>query len=207
MEDLLQPALDGWRLPCAQQLAIAAAYAEPARAYHNLSHVQELLQHFRDIAAGPGWQHPREVYLALCYHDAIYLPARADNEARSADLASAQIAQHLPDSGINVARVAELIRFTAKHGGLNREGLDDEARLFLDVDMAILGADADAFDRYDAAVAEEYRPVVPAFIYRHKRKQFLRLLLDAPRIFLSDYGHARWDVPARANLRRVLRLS
>lgn len=63
------------------------------------------------------------------------------------------------------------------------------------------GAD---FDRYDAAVADEYKAVVPGFIYRFKRKHFLRELLASPRIFLSDYGHARWDAAARDNLRRAL---
>jgi len=195
---------DGWQIGATQRAAIALAHATPPRAYHSLEHVFEVLEHYRGVAAGPGWRQPREVYLAVCYHDAIYVAGRSDNEALSADLARAQIAQFLPGQGIDVARVVQLIELTALHGKLSSADLDAEAARFIDCDMAILGADAARFDRYDAAIALEYRDVVPAFVLRFKRRQFLRVLLAKPRIYLSDYGHARWDTAARANLRRAL---
>lgn len=201
----LPPAADGWQLPAAQIEALVAAYASPPRAYHNIEHVQAVLRHYQDIAHAPGWRQPREVYVAVCYHDVIYVPARADNEARSAELARSELARHGQASAVDVERVVELIKMTARHGKLERPAVDAEAARFLDADMAIVGADAPAFDRYDAAVAEEYRDVVPGFVYRFKRKHFMRELLASPRIFLSDYGHARWDAAARDNLRRALK--
>lgn len=201
----LQAAADGWRLPRAQIEALIDAYAAPPRAYHNIDHIQALLRHYQDIASGPGWRQPREVYLAACYHDAIYLPGRSDNEARSADLARSEIARSGCAGEVDIERVAQLILMTARHGKLERTAVDAQAALFLDADMAIVGSNAADFDRYDAALAEEYRAVVPGFIYRFKRKQFLRELLASNRIFLSDYGHARWDAAARANLARALR--
>lgn len=200
----LAPAADGWRLPSAQVESLVAAYASPPRAYHNLDHVHEVLRHYQDIAAGPGWRKPREVYVAVCYHDAIYVAGRSDNEARSADLMRADCARYGLVDELDVDRVTELILMTARHGKLERRAVDAEAALFLDADMAIVGSGADAFGRYDAAIAEEYRSVVPAFVYTFKRKHFMRQLLASPRIFLSDYGHARWDGAARANLRRAL---
>lgn len=200
----LTPAADGWHLPAAQIEALVAAYAIPPRAYHNIEHIQAVLRHYHAIAAGPGWRQPREVYLAVCYHDAIYLPGRSDNEARSAELARTEVARHGLQAEVDIERVAQLILMTARHGKLERPSVDAEAALFLDADMAIVGSDAEDFARYDAAVAEEYKAVVPAFIYRFKRKHFLRELLVSPRIFLSDYGHAHWDAAARDNLRRAL---
>ena len=70
---------------------------------------------------------------------------------------------------------------TARHGKLEWFAVDAEAALFRDADMAIVGSDAAAFDRYDAAVAEEYRALVPVFIYCFKCKYFLRELLASPR--------------------------
>jgi len=77
----LKPAADGWCLPGAQVEALAAAYAASPRAYHNFDHVQAVLRHYHVIALAPGWRQPREIYLALCYHDAIYLPGARQSAA------------------------------------------------------------------------------------------------------------------------------
>lgn len=190
-------------LPAAQLDALQASYASPPRAYHHFGHVRALLRHCQWVAEGPGWQHPREVYLAALYHDAILESGRKDNEARSAELAVQEIARWLPDVDVDVARVHELILLTARHGTLQPSDVDAEAALFLDCDMAILAAPADVFDAYDRGVAEEYAGTVPGFLYRAGRRRFLRGVLRQPRIFLSDAFHQRYDAAARENLRRV----
>jgi predicted metal-dependent HD superfamily phosphohydrolase len=179
---------------------VTEAYAHPPRAYHSFGHVQEVLKHYASV---PSWQHPREVYLAVLFHDAIYLAGKSDNEAKSADLALESIATWLPKEPLDTALVRRLIELTAKHGKLKREELDEETRLFLDCDMAILGAPAAQFDAYDAAIAEEYSEV-PKLIFRFNRNRFLKHLLEVDRIFLSDFFHERLDSAARDNLRRTL---
>lgn len=188
----------------AQWAALRAAYAVPARAYHDFAHVQEVLRHYHDVAEGPGWRQPVEAWLAVLYHDAIYQPGRKDNEARSAELALREIAENWPGAGIDAPRVAELILLTARHGLLAPGDVDRDAALFLDCDMAILGASAQAFDAYDHGIASEYAGHVPRWLFRIHRRRFLKVLLEKPRIFLSDYFHQRYDAPARANLRRRL---
>src|SRR5690606_17934179 len=162
-----------------------------------------------DVAAGPGWARPVEAWLAVLYHDAVYVPGRSDNEARSAELAVAAIARWLPGAGIDAAHVADLIALTARHAAPRPDELGpgpdgDDRRNFLDCDMAILGAPANVFDAYDHAIAEEYRGVVPAWLYRVQRRRFLRGLLRRERIYLGGFFHDRLDAAARANLRRVL---
>lgn len=196
-------------LPQGMLDALRASYAAPPRAYHHFGHVETLLAHFDEVAAGPGWARPREAWLALLYHDAVYEPGRRDNEARSAALATAGIARWLPGEDIDAGHVAALIALTARHGTLLPadlgDGADgDDSRNFLDCDMAILGADPTAFDAYDRAIAEEYRGVVPGWLYRINRRRFLRGLLQRERIYLGDFFHARLDATARANLRRTL---
>lgn len=191
-------------LPPPQWEALQAAYATPPRSYHHFGHVRALLEHCRWVQDGPGWRQPAEIQLAVLYHDAVYESARKDNEARSAELAAHSIARWLPEAGIDVARVRELILLTARHGTLGPADVDPEAALFLDCDMAILGAPAAVFDEYDRGVAEEYAGTVPGFLYRAGRRRFLRGLLTTPRIYLSELFHARFDSPARANLARVL---
>lgn len=195
-------------LPDAQWAALRAAYVTPPRAYHNFAHVEEVLRHFADVAAGPGWRQPREVFLAVLYHDAIYEPGRRDNEARSAQLAQEHIAQWLPQGPMDAGRVAGLIELTARHGSFSPRdfvGADaQDTRLFLDCDMAILGAKPEAFDAYDRGIASEYRGHVPGWLFRINRRRFLKGLLARERIFLSDFFHARLDAQARANLRRAI---
>lgn len=204
MMDALLASADGWTLPDELMARLTANYATPPRAYHHFGHVREVLCHYRKAAAGPGWRQPREVYAAVLYHDAIYQPGRSDNEARSAELARSELVDIPAASELDLSRVVELIALTARHGSLAVSDVDDDAALFLDCDMAILGSDTQSFDSYDAAIAEEYAGVVPGFLFRFKRRRFLASLLARPRIYLSDYGHARWDQPARSNLRRAL---
>lgn len=196
-------------LPQAQVEALHAAYRSPPRAYHDWTHVQEVLAHYAEVTAGPGWARPAEAWLAALYHDAIYEAARRDNEERSARLAEEHVSQWLPDAGIDVRRVAALIELTARHGQHVPEdfgsGPDaDDTRHFLDCDMAILGAETARFDAYNRAIADEYRGHVPAWLFRRNRRKFLRALLDRPRIYLSSFFHERYDARARDNLRRVL---
>jgi predicted metal-dependent HD superfamily phosphohydrolase len=182
-------------LPEALAAELAVAYGEPHRAYHDASHIAELLDWFDTVADDVGWDQPREVYAAILFHDAIYDPGAKDNEARSADWA------RRAGLAVDADRVADLILMTAKHGA--HDSADRDAALFLDCDMAILGAPPERFAAYDAAIAREYASVPPD-AYRAGRSAFLRGLLDKPRIFLSDYFHARLDAQARANLRAAL---
>jgi predicted metal-dependent HD superfamily phosphohydrolase len=195
-------------LPPAQALALREAYASPPRAYHHFGHVVETLAHFRSVADGPGWHAPDTVRFALLYHDAVYVPGRKDNEARSADLARAHLRRWPPLADVDADRVAALILLTARHGGLRSGDFPDspegeDTRRFLDCDMAILGAAPEAFAAYDRAIAEEYR-AVPRWLYRRKRRAFFRMLLDSERIFLGDFFRDRFEAQARRNLQTML---
>jgi len=193
----------GFNVPEGLTRAAIAAYASPPRAYHSFTHVQEVLRHLTEVTAGPGWSHPREVFLAALFHDAVYVAGQSDNEAKSADLAVQAIETFLPRAGLDATLVRRLIELTAKHGKLKRDDLDEETRLFLDCDMAILAADPAGFDAYDAAIAQEYAHV-PKLVFNFNRRRFLKHLLDAERIYLSDFFHQRLDARARENLRRTL---
>ena len=69
--------------------ALRVRYAEPHRAYHTQAHVDAMLAGLQEL--GEMIVHPAAVELAIWYHDAVYDPAAADNEARSADLLRAEL--------------------------------------------------------------------------------------------------------------------
>ena len=60
-------------------------YAEPHRAYHNLTHISQCLAEFDQVRHITG--NPEEVELAIWFHDLIYDPHAKDNEAQSAEFA------------------------------------------------------------------------------------------------------------------------
>jgi predicted metal-dependent HD superfamily phosphohydrolase len=174
--------------------ALVAAYREPHRAYHNATHIAEVLGWFDFVGDRVGWRDLVAVYLAVVFHDAVYDPTRHDNEARSA--------QRARDLAGAPARTTELILLTARHGSTAPGSVDADAAHFLDCDAAILGASGAAFDAYDAAIAAEYVDI-PADAFRAGRRRFLDVMLARPRIFLSELFHDELEDAARANLARA----
>lgn len=175
-------------------------YAEPQRAYHNWFHIEELLAQFE--ANAHTLSHRFAFRLAILFHDAIYDPRAADNEARSAQLFETTMKDAISTDDITCAK--DLILATHKHttSAVDRRFVAD-AELFLDMDLSILGAGERRFDEYDAAIREEYS-FVPIETYRQRRADILKSFLERPRLYLTDAYHNRLDRMARANLRRAI---
>jgi predicted metal-dependent HD superfamily phosphohydrolase len=173
--------------------ALVAAYGEPHRAYHDLEHVAHLLAELYGVPLlDPA------VEWATWYHDAIYRPGRRDNETRSAALARDAL-DALGLQGLE-QRVVQLIEATRLH----RANADDAtALLFLDADMAILGAAPRTYLRYAQGVREEHR-AIPGFLFARGRRAFLREMLGRPSIFTTPHFRNRYDRQARENLQTEL---
>lgn len=179
---------------------LAERYAEPHRRYHGVAHIDALARLFVEVAGGPRWRQPAEVALAILFHDALYEPGRADNEARSAELARTKLDRR---DDIELERVALLIEATAAHGAANTHADPDLAH-FVDADIAILGAPAEIYDRYARGVFEEYSPSVSEAQYRLGRRAFLRSQLARPALFHTSWFAERYGPQARENLTREL---
>ena len=192
-------------LPTEMWAELEAAYQTPPRAYHNIQHVHEVIAHYQHVAAIVGWQKPKEVYLAVLYHDAIYQAGRKDNEALSAELALLATEKFLSNESIDTEKVKNLIELTARHGHLHSQALDQDTAHFLDCDMAILGSDSTQFLAYDKAIASEYRGKLPGWMFQFYRRKFLKSLLDSPRIYLSNFYFESHEAKARANIEGLLK--
>ena len=190
-----------WPLPGggAVRDALLAAYGDPGRGYHDLTHLSEVLDRLDELAAAGTGFAPVPVVLAAWFHDGVY-DGRPGAEERSAAWAEAA----LPDlAGGDVAtEVARLVRLTEQHRP-TAEDLDGGA--LCDADLAILAADADRYAAYTAAVRREYAHVADDE-FRHGRAAILRALLGKPTLFHTAYARDRWEVGAHANVAAELRL-
>jgi len=175
---------------------LLASYAQPQRHYHTLQHLAECLGLFGEVAHLA--RRPGEAALALWFHDAIYLPREAGNEERSAAWAGDALHAAGADQAV-ITRTQALIMATAHHQAQE----DGDARLIIDVDLAILGAEPARFAQYEEQVRAEYASV-PIDVYRHKRGELLARFLARPAIYGTPELRARLEERARINLGRAI---
>jgi predicted metal-dependent HD superfamily phosphohydrolase len=187
---------DRWPLESGHDLRdeLLAAYADPARHYHDTLHLTEVLDRLDELAAS-GETFPRlPVVLAAWFHDGVY-DGRPGAEERSAQWAETA----LPGVGIEgdtVSEVARLVRMTEHH----RPAEDDlGGRALSDADLAILAAPPPRYAAYTAAVRAEYA-AVPEPDFRAGRAAILRDLLAREHLFHTPHGRAEWEHRARANV-------
>lgn len=181
----------------AELARLLASYAEPARHYHTQQHLAECLALSDDMADLA--IHPGEVAIALWFHDAVYVPLAPDNEARSAAWAGAALRAAGAEDAV-IARVEEHIMATAHHDPAG----DGDARLVVDIDLAILGAAPGRFAEYEQQVRAEYA-AVPIAEYRLKRRAVLARFLARPALYLTPALHDRLEHQARLNVQEAIR--
>ena len=176
---------------------IAVRYGEPQRAYHTLSHIEQLLVQFDSIKHN--LSEPHIVALALYYHDVIYDPTRADNEQKSAEYAVDALNTCL--SPEQCQDIYALIMMTANHQ--IDESIDSvkysDAAYLLDMDLSILGAPWSTYQQYAQAIRQEYSHVSDDN-YRNGRIAVLKGLLAHPKLYLTDYYYNQLETQARDNI-------
>lgn len=180
---------------------LSALYRQPGRHYHGMAHIEALLAHLREHRAE--LSDPEAVAAAIWFHDAIYDSRRSDNEARSAALAAERLSSRVTPA--RLSRIVAMIEATATHAlpDLRGRAARNDAALFLDMDLSILGAPKGAFDSYEAAVRREYAWVDDE-AWRSGRAAVLRKFLARPRIFHTEVFEKRYEAPARENMERSL---
>jgi predicted metal-dependent HD superfamily phosphohydrolase len=151
---------------------------------------------------------PEAVRLALFFHDAVYDPRSDTNEAASAALARAVLAElEVPSDRVDA--VANLVMATRHQEpapattdrGTSDRGtatVDSDTAVVLDADLAILAAEPSRYQSYATGVRAEYAHVDDVS-WRAGRATVLRAFLERPAIYLTA-PMRRQEHRARANL-------
>jgi predicted metal-dependent HD superfamily phosphohydrolase len=187
--------------------ALSLLYRAEDRHYHNLAHIEAMLALAGDYQAS--LHDPKAVEAAIWFHDAIYDSRAKDNEAQSAALAEKELAGRTDAE--RLGRIVAMIIATATHElpSLQLQSLGDEhfmrdTALFLDMDLAILGAAPGAFDAYEQAVRREYAWVEEP-MWRAGRGAVLKNFLARQHIYHTEEFRQRFEPQARQNMARSLK--
>lgn len=173
-----------------------AAYRSPVRHYHTWDHVVACVELLRTVPC----ERPQVVFLALVFHDAVYVAGRSDNEARSAQLAREMLDENPSVTAADLTEIHDLILATKDHHARMGVAGADQATL-LDIDLSILARPRDEYMRYAQQIRDEWVPaVVSEAEYRIGRIAFLGRMLAAPHVYLSPSRQEQWDDAARANM-------
>jgi predicted metal-dependent HD superfamily phosphohydrolase len=166
---------------------LEANYDEAHRAYHTLEHIRAMLAWLDTCGEGtPAME------LAIWFHDSVYDPKSATNEADSAALFMELAGRHLPpDFAADVCRL-----ILATDHRTPRTSNPAEA-LLIDIDLSILGAEPEAYTAYSRAIRREYAHV-PDEPYRAGRSAVLEHFLRRP-IFATERFRPL-EAAARVNL-------
>lgn len=175
---------------------LMAAYAEPHRAYHTAEHIADCLA---QLDAAPETSADRTlVEAAIWFHDVVYDPRAADNEAESAAWATYIL------SGAGVALPAiDAIRRLILLTRHVEPAHDSIGGLLCDIDLSILGRSPAEFDEFERRIRAEY-DWVPEGEYRAGRARVLSRLLGWDPLYQTEYFRRRYEAAARNNLAAVI---
>lgn len=179
---------------------VLACHREPHRRYHTATHVMWVLRHVAHLAAAESGNADSDravdvpaVQLAALFHDVVYDPRAADNEARSAVMAQRAGAElgWAPD---RIHLVGRMVLATAGH-----RATDANEALLVDADLAILGAAPGEYEAYVRGVRSEYAHVSEPQ-WRIGRAAVLGGFLALPQLFNTATMRAAREARARANI-------
>ncbi len=172
-------------------------YSNSKRHYHNLSHLEYM------VKKAELFKHQIEDYntllFSIFYHDIIYRTTRKDNELKSAQLAE----KRMLELGLPAEKIKKCfaqILATQHHEPTE----DNDTQYLLDIDMAILGEDAETYKDYTKKVRREYS-IYPDLLYKPGRKKVLQNFLKQEQIFQTVEFHERFEEQARINIQQEIK--
>ena len=190
---------------------LVADWSDRGRHYHTANHLIDCLERVDELVRssedGRLNQDQRNlVELALFFHDRILDtsdPASRTGDQVSNEERSALSLEHEADPHLDPSIVSEavrLVRLTERHDPADE---DYPGQVMCDCDLAILGADPERFDRYEADVRQEYAWVSDEN-WRTGRRAVVEKFLDRQTLFRTPYFQKRFENQARENLRRSI---
>jgi len=168
-------------------------YSEANRKYHDLDHIVMMLDEHSEVVGGESYD-KSAVEFGIWFHDAVYDPQSKSNEGNSAVLAENALLR-LGFKSFFRDMVKDAIKATDHVSSAKTP----EARMLIDLDLAILGQSKERFDAYEVAVRQEYAHV-PDAEFRAARLAILQSFLERSFIYQTEFFEKKYGEAARRNL-------
>jgi predicted metal-dependent HD superfamily phosphohydrolase len=171
-------------------------YTEPYRHFHNLSHVEHCLGEYdgcKDLL-----KKPKEVEMAIWFHDLVYDIGSKDNEFKSAELAKRSI-KEMSLTNTFGKTVGELIMVTLHKS----EPKTSDGMYMADIDVSGLGGKPEVYERGEEGIRKEYASI-PDDVFNPGRAQILKSFLSRPSIYYTNWFRNKYENMARQNLERTV---
>lgn len=178
---------------------LVAHYEGDGRYYHNLHHIQNVLETIESFHAYA--LDIRAIQLAAWFHDVIYDVQRSDNEAQSAIYAGT-VLNKVGVPAETIAKVEHMIRAT-KHNHACPADID--CQIMLDADLATFASDWETQAEIERAIRQEYA-FVPDEAYREGRQRILQNFLKRERIYCTELMFEVREAAARENISRTIEM-
>lgn len=187
--------------------ALVAAYSEPWRKYHTLTHIADGLRKIDEVLDTNDIDlHPDNVdqlKIAWWFHDGFYVIGGTSNEVLSGAWAYNILTKKSnhpcgTHSSVSADAVRTMIEASKEHMVYDYSSYDEE--LLFDIDMSILGAIQWRYKIYAKHVEEEYTAVYTKEEYTRGRRAFLESLANRT-IFSTSYFADKYENQAKDNIK------
>ncbi|MGB1313610.1 MAG: hypothetical protein ACPG54_08175 [Bizionia paragorgiae] len=183
---------DDYSLECWRE--IEKAYSAKSRYYHNLQHIEHMINSLVPIASQV--TDMDTLLFAIYYHDIIYNATKSTNEHESA----LRLEKRLSNTTFRrIPKSMALIEATKAH----EPSLDTDTNILLDLDLSILGQSPGDYKIYCDSIRKEYK-IYPDFMYRKGRIKVLQHFLALDSIFKIDYFKSTFEAQAKHNIKTEL---
>lgn len=177
-------------------LDLEKAYSKKSRYYHNLTHIQDMIECF-EIYVGQ-LKFPNEVLFSIFYHDYVYKSSKKDNELKSAEYALKILPEH---TTLNSQLVFDMICATQMH----QPNVIEDINWLIDFDLKVLARDWNDYKIYFEQIRKEYR-IYPDFLYKPGRAKALKHFLENEFIFQTAEFRNLYEEKARENIEKEISL-
>jgi len=163
----LQQLLNKWGIKCDIN-TILAMWNESHRHYHNLNHLNDLIEQINENKSNYSQREYEKMTLAALFHDCVYDPMSEDNEEKSAQFFMECV---IDKSNTDLLEVKQMILDTKTH-----KATTNLSEKFNQLDMNIVERDFNQLLEWETGIYNEYKAYGEK--YKEGRLKFLESLLD-----------------------------